>query len=151
VTNNTKLIAIIACISCSILSSCGGGGSSDSGLVVSGTLTEAGGATHSNSLALRHSDNEGIEDVEICALGECSTTDSQGLWGFVAGEDFVGGDVLFETNGHGISAMTVINIPEGAKEVVLDLRHIEGGEIKAEHVTIDGETSHNEAEGHQHD
>lgn len=126
-----------------------GGGSSDSGMLIEGTLTEAGGAHHVQASILRHSVGQKIENVEICALGECSTTDGEGQWGFVAGNQFSGGDVLFSVNGHGIETTTVVNIPSGANEVFLDLQHVEGGHIEAHHITVDGETSHHEDEGHE--
>lgn len=135
---------------CLILNACGGG-SSDSGILFEGTLTEAGGAGHTNSLVLKHSVGQRIENVAVCALGECSTTDSEGQWGFVAGENFTGGDVLFTINGHGIDTTTIVSIPEGAKEVLLDFQHVEGGHIEAQHITIDGETSHHEDEEHEHE
>jgi hypothetical protein len=122
------------------------GDSSDSGMLIEGTLTEAGGAGHGKSLLLKHSDGQRIEDVQVCALGECSTTDGEGQWGFVAGEGFPGGDVLFTVNGHGIKTATAVNISGGAKEVFLDLRHVEGGLVEATHVTVDGETEDNHGE-----
>lgn len=135
---------------CALLNACGGG-SSDSGMLIEGTLTEAGGANHAHSLVLKHSVGQRIEGVTVCALGECSTTDSEGQWGFVAEENFTGGDVLFTINGHGIDATTTVSIPEGANEVMLDFQHVEGGHIEAQHITADGETSHHEDEGHEHD
>lgn len=131
------------------LTACGGGGgSSDSGMLIEGTLIEAGGAGHSNGIILKHSTGQPIENVEVCALGECSLTDDLGQWGFVVSDEFNGGDVLFDINGHGIATETVVEIPSGASEVFLDFKHVEGGEVKADHITVDGETSHHEEEGH---
>lgn len=132
------------------LSACGGGGSSDDGMLIEGTLTEAGGADHSLSLVLRHDEGARIEEVEICALGQCSTTDGAGQWGFVAPESFSGGAVSFTVVGHGIDTTTVVEIPADAGEVFLDLQHVEGGLVEAAHITVDGETTHNE-EHHEHD
>ena len=145
----TKKMTIGLVFGCLILTGCGGGGSSDSGMLIAGTLTEAGGVTHSK--AARHGAGERIEEVEICALGECSTTDSEGQWGIVAPEEFDGGNVLFSVVGHGIDTTLVVDIPEGASEVSLDLQHLEDGTIEAEHITADGETSHHEAESHEHE
>ena len=135
---------------CISLQACGGG-SSDSGMLIEGTLTEAGGADHSRSLVLKHGEGQPIENVEICALGECSTTDGQGQWGFVADETFTGGEVLFTIIGHGIDTTTALTISEGVQEVFLDFQHVEGGHVEAAHITIDGETSHHEDEEHQHE
>lgn len=143
-----KISKIPLIISLFVITACGG--SSQSGLLIEGTLTEAGGADHSKSIILKHEDGEKIGEVTICALGECSTTDSEGQWGFVLGDNFVGGEVLFTISGHNISANSVISIPEGATDVFLDLQHTEGGLIKAEHIIIDGVTQHNEDEDHQH-
>ncbi len=131
---------------CLIVAACGGS-SSGSGPVIEGTLTEAGGAAHNNAVILKHSSGQKIESVTICALGECSVTDELGQWGFAGGE-LPGGDVLFTLNGHGIETTSKVNIPAGANEVFIDFQHVEGGAVKAEHVTVDGETSHNEDNGH---
>lgn len=144
-------LSITALVTGSLLAACGGGGSSDSGILIEGTLTESGGAGHSNSVALKHSDGQRIENVQICALGECSTTDSEGQWGFVAGEGFAGGDVLFTLEGHGIASTSAVKIPGGASDVFIDFQHVEGGAVEAEHVTVDGETAHNEDEAHHHE
>ena len=130
------------------LSACSGGGSSDSGMLIEGSLTEAGGASHSRIVQPKHSAGQRIENVEICALGECSVTDGEGQWGFVAGEGFAGGAVLFTIEGHGIDTSTVVNIPAGANDIFLDLAHLPGGVVHAQHITVDGVTQHNEVEGH---
>ena len=129
--------------------SCGGsGGSSDSGNLIEGTLTEAGGAGHT-SVLLKHSSGQYIENVKICALNQCSTTDKDGQWGFILGENFPGGNTTFTVSGHGIETSSVIEIPAGANEVFLDLQHVEGGLVKAEHITVDGVESHHETEHHE--
>lgn len=140
-----SLISLTVGLLC-ILSSCGGGGGSGSGMLIEGTLTEAGGAGHATVL-LRHSAGQRIENVQICALGECSTTDSEGQWGFVAPEEFHGGEVLFSLNGHGISQAATVVIQPGAEEVIIDFQHVEGGLIEATHVTTDGVTNH---DNHDH-
>jgi hypothetical protein len=136
------------------LISCGGGGSSDSGMLIQGTLIEAGGAGHDRALTHAHSSGQFIENVQICALGECSTTDAQGKWGFVAADNFEGGDVEFSFDGHGIATTSVVNIPVGASDVIIDFQHVEGGAVQAKHVTVDGETVHHEDhedEEHSHE
>ncbi len=133
----------LVCFSC-------GGSSSDSGILIEGTLIEGGGDAHEN-IILKHSSGENLENVQVCALGECSTTDAAGQWGFVAGGDFNGGQVSFTIQGHGIDTTTLIDIPAGASEVFLDLKHEEDGSVKADHITIDGETSHHEDDDHAHE
>ncbi len=130
-----------------ILASCGGGSSSDSGVIIEGTLTEAGGAAHNTSLNLKHSSGQTIENVEVCALGECSTTDGEGQWGFGIQNKLAGGDIQFTIKGHGIDTQTVVSLPSSANSVFIDFKHVEGGLVNADHVTVDGETSHNEG-GH---
>lgn len=119
------------------LTACGGS-SSDSGTLIEGTLTEAGGAGHRIAALLRHSEGARIEDVVICALGECSVTDGEGQWGFVIPGNFPGGDVLFTIEGHGIDTESTFSIPANASEVVLDLVHVAGGLVTATHMTVDG-------------
>jgi hypothetical protein len=130
-----------------LLSACGGG-SSDSGMLIEGTLTQNGGSHSEKHILTKHIDGELIENVKICALGECSITDGKGQWGFALNSSFNGGEVFFTINGHGINATTIVSIPSTANEVFLDLQHMEDGEVKAEHITIDGETMHNENEEH---
>lgn len=146
---NPLITLLIQSISMLALTACGGGGGSDSGTVIEGTLTENGGAGHKLS-ALKHGVGQKIENVMVCALGECSTTDSAGQWGFLAPSDFNGGAVLFTLNGHGISTTATFNVPAGAQNVVLDLQHLEGGVIQVYHITIDGEETHLEPEDDDH-
>lgn len=138
----TQLITLTL-VTILIISGCGGG-SSDSGMLIEGTLTQGTGGAHAEALNFKHDDGERIDGVEVCALGECSPTDDAGQWGFVAGSDFSGGDVLFSFNGHGIDTGTVLHIPEGATDVVIDFRHTADGTVVAEHVTVDGEEHHME-------
>lgn len=151
--HRSRFIIVGLILICTSLNACGGS-SSDSGMLIEGTLTEAGGAGHTNSLGLKHSVGQRIENVEICALSECSTTDSEGQWGFVVPESFTGGDALFSFKGHGIDTSSVVMITDGAKEVFVDFRHVEGGHIEVHHITIDGETSpmkNHEDEEHKHE
>ena len=122
----------------SLIVGCGGGSSSGDGMLVEGTLTEAGGAAH-KALISKHGAGQKIGNVTICALGECSTTDDAGQWGFVAPESFTGGDTLFTINVHGIEAETVVDLHSGASSIFIDFQHVEGGVVEAESVLIDGE------------
>lgn len=132
------------------LGACGGGGSSNSGMVIEGTLTEAGGAADLGALNFKHSERERIEEVEVCALGKCSITDGAGQWGFQVGEDFTGGEAEFSFKGHGIDTTSVVAIEPGANDIFLDFQHLPGGHVEAVHITNDGETSHHENEEHSH-
>lgn len=132
--------ALVALVLYPVLTLTGcGGSSSDGGIAFSGLLTQGEPATHSASLSLRHGAGENIEEVEICALGECSTTDSAGLWGFVAGEEFTGGPVVFSIKGHGIDAQKLVVIPEGASDVEIHFEHGADNEIALHHMSVDGE------------
>lgn len=110
----------------------GGGGSDDSGVLLEGTLTEDGGAGHDKAFNFRHSSGQRIGNVQICGLGECSTTDDEGQWGFVLPGEFTGGDVELSVIGHGISSSAVVNVPAGSTEMFLGLRHVEGGIIEVD-------------------
>lgn len=130
-----------------LLPACGGGSSgSDSSLVIEGTLTENGGAAGHSA---RHGVGQKIGKVEICGLGECSTTDDAGQWGFAVDAPFAGGPVVLTVIGHGIDSTFSMDVPSSARNVVLDLQHSAGGVIEAHHITIDGETSHQEPTGHR--
>lgn len=118
--------------------SCGGGGSSDSGMVIEGQLTQGGGVAH--SAALRHGAGENIENVSVCALGECSVTDSEGRWGFVAPEGFTGGEVLFNIDGHGLLTSTIVPVPDNASVVEISLLRVGTNEVAISDIVADGES-----------
>lgn len=126
-----------------------GGSSSDSGMLIQGTLVQGSKAViHSLQNILvnnRHEAGEAIENVQVCALGECSTTDLDGGWGFVANEQFKGGELLLSINGHGISSSLVVDIPAGAENVEISLEHHEDGSVHAHSVIADG-VEHQEEE-----
>lgn len=147
-----KIITIILLTLSLTLTACGG--DSDvtftSGMLVEGTLIQGEGTTHDAALGFKHSSGTAIENVQICGLERCSTTDGQGQWGFVANEDFKGGSATFTVKGHGIDTTTAVQIPLNAKEVFLDLKNI-AGKVSAEHITADGETSHQEDESNSHE
>jgi hypothetical protein len=103
-------------------------------MLIEGKLTEGGGTAHK---LFKHSAGETIEDVKICALGSCSTTDSMGQWGFSAPKSFKGGEVLFSIDGHGINTKTAVDIPMDAKEVFVHFEHNDGM-VKVHHMDVDG-------------
>lgn len=119
---------------CLNIAACGGGSGTDSGVVLQGTLTEAGGADH-RSMTFRHTDGEALSEVEVCALGECSMTDEFGEWGFLTSQSNVGGDTVFTVKGHGIDTSSVVTLPLSSLIVTVDLQHVEGGRIVASHVS----------------
>ena len=121
--------------------SCGGGGSSSSdGMVIQGTLIQGAEVAHAERLEAQvlHSASEPIENVEICALGECSRTDASGQWGFALSDAFTGGDVLFSIDGHGIADELSISIPQGAREVMVELENGEGAQVHVHEMIVDG-------------
>ena len=126
---------------------CGGGSSDSDGVAFSGLLTQGEAASHDSSNSLRHDKGENIEEVEICALGECSVTDTQGLWGFVADQSFTGGTVLFTIKGHGIDTQSTVEIPTGASDVDIHFENV-AGQIELHHLVVDGVTV-SESTGHQ--
>lgn len=137
---------IVGLLPCCVVG-CGGGGSSSGSTVVEGTLTEEGGAEHTGRQVLKHGVGEHIGEVTICALGECSVTDSEGRWGFAA--DVTGGDVHFTVNGHGIDTSFVTDLPPGAENIFLDLGHVEGKIVQVQHMFVDG-VEHGEGTVHDH-
>ncbi len=147
---NGKSLLMATILLITSLAGCGGG-SSDSGMLIEGTLTEAGSTDHNLGFALKHTNGQRVENVQICALGECSTSDAQGQWGFEVKGSFNGGNVLFTLSGHGIETTTTVDIPSGASEIFLDFQHVEGGAVRAEHITVDGETSHHEDDEDTHE
>lgn len=132
-----------------------GGSSSDSGLVLTGTLTEGDGQVHELSFT-KHAPGENIAGVEVCALGNCSVTDSAGQWGFYVGEAFTGGAVLMTVHGHGIDTDLVVDIGAQAEDVFLHLERQGDGSVIVHHMTVDGveiedhENSEHEESEHEH-
>lgn len=110
--------------------SCSGG--SSSGTLITGNLTQSGAVNHS----FRHDAGEKIEDVEICALGQCSTTDSEGQWGFEVDTRNVK-EATFSIKGHGIDTTTNVEIESGANQIEIEFKH-DDGKVEAHSVVADG-------------
>ncbi len=135
-----SLLLLLSTAACS-------GSSSDSGTLIQGTLTEAGGADHAARF-LRHETGEHIDGVEICALGECSTTDAEGQWGFVVNTKNVD-KALFTVKGHGINTTAVIEITPEADTITIALDHVAGGHIEPSSIKVDGVETHDHSD-HDH-
>jgi len=139
-----RLWGVAMWVAVSSLLACGGG--SSDGTVVQGTLTERGeGHSEKITIQAKHSAGERIEEVKVCILGECSITDGLGQWG-VNIDNFPGGDIAIDVNGHGIAGSIVTNVPASAKEIEIALDHA-GNEISISKLMIDGE----DHTGHTHD
>ena len=135
--------ALLVALSCLVFASCGGsgGGDSDSGTVFEGVLAQGDGVVHSERDLLSqvaHGAGEFIENVEVCALGECSKTDATGRWGFATASRFAGGEVLFSIVGHGIDAAVVLDVPSGADNVVVEFENHGAEGVHAHSVLVDG-------------
>jgi hypothetical protein len=117
-------------------------------MVLSGLLTQGKAADH-RSLQLRHGENEGIEEVTVCALEQCSVTDGQGQFGFQLDESFAGGDVLFTLRGHGIDDSLVVKLPAGADEVEVHFENDSNNKVKLHHMTVLDDDS-SEDDSHEH-
>lgn len=113
------------------------GSSSNDGMVFQGQLTQGSQASHSEASA-KHAAGENIENVQVCALGECSMTDDGGNWAFVAPEVFVGGPVEFSIDGHGIQTTASLSVPEGAKDVFIHFERQGKNTVVVHHLMIDG-------------
>ncbi|MCB0322372.1 MAG: hypothetical protein KDD69_02330 [Bdellovibrionales bacterium] len=127
-----------------LVSGCGGGGGGDgSGILFEGTLTQGSEETHQR---LAHGANEPLEEVDVCALGECSRTDIEGRWGFVADDTFTGGPVEFHVVGHGIDSTWVLEVPHGSSSIMLELVNRTDGvhpeSLMADGVAVEVEHTH---------
>lgn len=135
--------ALSVALSCLVFASCGGsgGGSDESGTVFEGVLIQGDAVVHAERDLLAqvaHGAGEFLENIEVCALGECSKTDANGRWGFATASRFAGGEVLFSIVGHGIDTSVVIDVPSGADNVVVEFEnHGEEG-VHAHSVLVDG-------------
>lgn len=120
------------------LSACGGSSSGNDDLLIQGTLKQGSSAGHSAELALplKHGAGEPIEEVQICAAGDCTITDLEGKFGLVVDQAVAGTEVLFDINGHGIDTQTVVAIPSGVSEFEVELeRH--GDEVHSHSESTD--------------
>lgn len=139
-----------------MLIACGGGGSAEDGMLLEGTLVQGAESSHGR-LLLRHSAGEHIGEVRVCALGECSVTDDEGQWGFVAPDSYRGGPVSFSFDGHGITATTTVEVPEGTREAVVHFEHSAGSvtvrQLQADGLDLAGGTHEEGApsDGHAHE
>ena len=140
--NKYKILTLSLLLS-PLLNACGGGSDGDtkSLVVFEGELTQGMGETHADRQDLnfvKHAPGEGIEDVQICALGKCSKTDANGSFGFGAPESYDGGEVEFSVSGHFTEAKQVINVPVGAKNVFIHFEKHSSSEVHIHHLMIDG-------------
>ncbi|MFN8392828.1 MAG: hypothetical protein U0136_21220 [Bdellovibrionota bacterium] len=89
--------SLCAALLLSVAVGCGGGGNvGDDTIILRGTV---------RSVQLQ----EPISGVQVCALGGCSRTDSNGRWAFtLEASGYNGGDVLFSLDGTELNAQTVV-------------------------------------------
>jgi len=122
----------------SLVSACGGssGGHSSEAVVFEGQLTQGAEVDHAAS-RVKHGASEPIENVKVCALGRCSTTDGEGQFGFAGPDDFQSGDVLFSIEGHGIVAEKLVSVPE-AKNIFIHFESSASTEVHLHHLLADG-------------
>jgi len=144
-----QVFVFIVCLS---LFSCGGSSSQESGVLLHGSLTEAGGFHHqSSTINMRHAVGERLERVQICVMGQCQITSDDGEWGFFIGE-MNGQEVEFSFDGHGINTKTTIALPSAEHEVYIEFLHT-AGLVEAGVIIIDGmdmHSDHSEADDHDH-
>lgn len=146
------LTSLFICLGIASLIGCGGSsdGSSNGGIIFEGQLIEGVGVADERAVAqYRHGKDEPIEDVEICALGECSITDGTGNFGFRASETFISGPALFTVKGHYTDASIVVDIPKGAQEVFVHLARINEGQVELHHLEVNGERVSDHDHDHQ--
>jgi hypothetical protein len=147
VTMKFKLLKIVFALTvCTLVSACGGS-SSSSGVILEGQITQGAEETHANNALLnRHGENEPIQDVEVCALGVCALTDSEGQFGMELPEDFEGGELVLSAKGHGIDSQTALHLDSTANDVFVHLQN-QDGNLMIHHLMINGE----EVEAEQHE
>lgn len=150
-----KMNKLLVFFGLSLVSACGGGsggGGSSESVVFEGQLTQGATANHSAS-RVKHGAPEPIENVKVCALGRCSSTDGEGQFGFVAPDDFRSGEVLFSIDGHGKLAETIVSIPE-AKNIYIHFESSTATDLHVNNLTADGvqsEPTHSEDDDHAHE
>ncbi len=127
-----------ALLSLLFLSACGGSSSNDKSVIIEGDLNQGASSDHK---LFKHSEGEHIGEVEICALGECSTTNTEGEWGFATSEDLNGNEVSFKFTGHGIDTTTIVKIPDAEENVLIKFVHSANVVTIAE-MLVDGQEDH---------
>ena len=158
--NHKLLTTTFSLLAITLLSACGGSGSSDSNStrVIEGLLTQGETVSHTGTkiLNFKHSADENIEGVEICAQfpagdKECSTTDGKGQWGFGAPTNFNGGAVEFFLKGHGIDTTKMVNVPAKGNSIFIHFENVDGKVVNLHHLEVDGvEQEIHEGEGNDH-
>lgn len=114
----------------------GGGGGE---VVLQGKLMQGGVAAHSDAkqqMIPKHGAGVPLDEVQVCALGVCSTTDSEGQWGFAVGKDGARGEVLFTFSGH-IKGTSVVSFPESFSEAEITFVNMGNGMVEAEETVFD--------------
>ena len=159
--NHKLLTTTFSLLAITLLSACGGGGSSDSDStrVIEGLLSQGETVSHTETkiLNFKHSAGENIEGVEICAQfsagdKECSTTDGKGQWGFGAPTNFNGGAVEFFLKGHGIDTTKMVNVPAKGNSIFIHFENVDGKVVNLHGLEIDGVSQKIEGEeDHHHD
>ena len=134
-----RLLTYISALCVVFMLACGG--SSSDGVYFNGILNQGESVAHSDNV-LRHAAGQNIENVEICALGECSTTDSNGAWAFEAPESFNGGEVEFTIKGHGIDTTQIVDVPDESSEIFVHFQRIGQNDVIVHHLIIDGVNQH---------
>ncbi len=81
-----------------------------------------------------------LPNVEVCGLGNCSTTDDLGVWMFEVPKDlYTGGEALFTLNRNGIVAEVVVpNLFVDSSSVAIDFLYADDGSTGVIEVTQDG-------------
>lgn len=127
------------------------GGDSSDGVVFEGQLTQ--GPEDSHSARIKHGEDEPIEEVQICALGRCGTTDGKGTFGFSAPDSYTGGDVNFTVSGHNTEASVVVPVPMNSKDVYVHLEKHSSSKVIVHHLEVDGvrvDMTHSDDSDHEH-
>lgn len=134
-----KINLFLTFLPLAFLISCGSSGGDGGSKVIEGQLTEGVGDAHTES-RIKHGVDEPIEEVEVCSLGRCSKTDSQGMFGFSVSDDFKGGDILLTVAGHETNSEIVINFPENVSTLFVHLERHSSTEVEIHHLIHDGVT-----------
>jgi len=116
---------------------CGSGAGDNSDLVLEGRVVQ--GDKVASSHRVKHASGAPLEKLNVCAIERCSTTDSNGLFGFSIPRNFSGESIQVSVRGHGIDATFVINYPKGVEVLNLGLESDSSKDVHIEEIFADGE------------
>ena len=98
---------------------------------IEGTLHTDSGTTDRSRMAPSKKTN-------ICALGQCATTDESGKWSMTVHGDFPGGLVMFGVGSEATQSATLVRLPNHPQRVEISFVGHGPGSLEATSVSVDG-------------